>query len=373
MTLPELNSADDAEAVIAAVLDDERMHRLREAFSPAGGLAGIVSHAEALLAGFEATAERDQVQRIIARWRNLLDCWDAPGIEADVLDALVAHATAWDLRIGAERDAMPTSVELFPRDTADLIMSIAQDWGMTAAQPPQGEFTVVMPIGGLLRANLSRPQYAADLLARGEITAEMVVALASQRATSRAEQARARALDAPGHSEEAALAFGMERAFGLDPGDWSPTNSAGLVRGPDHDGASVFMGTAPASSSHGRRATTGEAFAWLLTTSLLPDDSSVLQITATHCWLANHVALLTTAPRSMRVRTVGSRMTTEGPARSQIYLQEMKALVDCLPGLRTWAARVPVAFAANVTRLQEVSPMHTLSTLGAPVGSRSRD
>ena len=33
----------------------------------------------------------------------------------------------------------------------------------------------------------------------------------------------------------------------------------------------------------------------------------------------------------------------------------------------------PVEFSANVTRFEEVSPMHTLSTLGAPSSSRSRD
>ena len=33
----------------------------------------------------------------------------------------------------------------------------------------------------------------------------------------------------------------------------------------------------------------------------------------------------------------------------------------------------PVQFSVNVTRFEEVSPMHTLSTLGAPSSSRSRD
>jgi hypothetical protein len=32
-----------------------------------------------------------------------------------------------------------------------------------------------------------------------------------------------------------------------------------------------------------------------------------------------------------------------------------------------------LGFSANVTRFEEVSPMHTLSTLGAPLSSRSRD
>ena len=221
-------------------------------------------------------------------------------------------------------------------------MSIAHDWTMTSAPTPQGQFTVVMPIGGLLRANLARPAYAADLLARGRITAEMVVALASERQTSPDERARARALGAPEDSEQAALAYGMERAFGFGPGEWSPTGAPGLVQAADHAGVAVFMGAAPANHL-GRRATTGEAFAWLLATALLPDDSGVLQITATHCRLANHVALLTTAPITMRVQTVGRPVMTGGPVRSQHYLQEIKAFVDCLPRLRAWSTRAYAA------------------------------
>jgi hypothetical protein len=38
-----------------------------------------------------------------------------------------------------------------------------------------------------------------------------------------------------------------------------------------------------------------------------------------------------------------------------------------------YAEPKPVEFTANVTRFEEVSLMHTLSTLGAPSSSRSRD
>lgn len=373
MSLPGLESAQDAEPTIAAVVHDAKIRQLRKAFSRDGGLTEIIEHAEKVLANLESDVEQSQLQRIIERWTRLLAAGRVHGERVDRVAALVSDASSWDLRIGAERDAMPTSVELFPTDTADLIMSIAHDWKMTSAPTPHGPFTVVMPIGGLLRANLARPAYAADLLARGLITAEMVVALASERRTSPEERERARALDAPEGSEQAALAFGMERAFGFGPGDWSPTEAPGVMQAPDHDGVGLFMGAAPANQVLGRRATTGEAFAWLLATALLPDNSSILQITATHCRLANHVALLTTAPTTMRVQTVGRPVMTGGPVRSQHYLQEMKAFVDYLPGLRTWATRRPVTSAENVTRLEEVSPMHTLSIPGSPVSSRSRD
>jgi hypothetical protein len=43
------------------------------------------------------------------------------------------------------------------------------------------------------------------------------------------------------------------------------------------------------------------------------------------------------------------------------------------PGSGRRAEPKPVGFWANVTRFEEVSPMRTLSTLGAPLSSRSRD
>ncbi len=344
MTLPELIASAQAEAAIQNVLDDERISQLRYSLSPQGDLPLVIAHAQSLLPTIDA-AERPQLQRIVARWRCMLNPGNARPSTTDELTALVLDVESWDVRLGAERDAIPTSVDIFPPDIAELIMSVARDWQMMSTALARGHVDAVIPIGGLLRANLLRPAYAAHLLASGDVTAQMVIGLASERATSAAEKQHAKELSAPAATEEAAVEFGMERAFGFESRDWLRTQAPGLKKGPSRKGVALFAGSAPPSGVSGQRATTGEAVAWLLTTSVMPTQASVLQITATHCWLAGHVAMLTRLPHGSTVQTVGLPRGFDGTSQrppdemgSQRHLQEMKSFVDALPGMRAWAS-----------------------------------
>lgn len=344
MTLADLIASARAEDAIQSVLDDERIAQLRHWLSPQGDLRMIIAHAESLIPAIDGS-ERHQLQRIVSRWNRMIDSGRALPPATDELTALVSDVESWDVRLGAERDAIPTSVEMFPQGVADLIISVARDWQMMTAAIPRGPVDAVIPIGGLLRANVSRPAYAAHLLATGDVTAQMVIGLASERSTSAAEKQQARELSVPPATEQAALEFGMERAFGFNSRDWSRTHAPGMKQGPTKHGVALFAGSAPPSALSGQRATTGEAVTWLLTTSVMSAQASVLQITATHCWLAGHVAMLTRLPHGSGVQTVGlppgfDAIVQRSPEEmgSQRYLQEMKSFVDALPAMRAWAS-----------------------------------
>jgi hypothetical protein len=145
----------------------------------------------------------------------------------------------------------------------------------------------------------------------------------------------------PEDSEQDALRFGLERAFKLDPSAWGLfsdhetlwVNRTGIVP--------IVLGGAPVDSVTKKRPNTGQIFEWLLEVFHLPADSSILQITTSIYWIANQIALRTTAPRAMKVTTIGQRSNLHnGPVqtfRSQHYLQEIKAVIDYLPQLHAWA------------------------------------
>ncbi len=216
----------------------------------------------------------------------------------------------------------------------------------------QGSFDVLLPIGGLVRANLARPKTASYLLSSGSITATRVVGMASKRRATLDEARIARDLGAPDRSEEDALRWGLELAFGLqgdswlsddeDPEELLQTNLTGVI-------PVVLAGAPPIGD---RRANTQEGMQWLLQKlqrrKELPATAKILQITTSIYWIANHIAIRTVVPDSISLTTIGYLEDLAPPPRqrffSQHYLQEIKATLEALPALARWADRTGAPF-----------------------------
>ena len=343
MLIPPVSDETEALQLIESVTQDARVLSLLEIFTNSSELLRLAKHVERSSAVLNE-AEQKQAMAIVQSWRS--------GVDADYLrtnsglERLKAKAAKWDFRLGRERDSIPTSPDLLPHDIAELVEGLASDWGMKSGRPISGHYQVVAAMGGLVRANIARPATAAALILDGTITADCVLGLAGERSTSRLERNLALDMGVPPDSEQDALRFGLERAFKLDPNLWSPRTDAPSLFENVAGTLPIIFGAAPRISGTGRRATTGEAFEWLLQLFEMPPNSSVLQITTNIYWIANQIALRTNAPRRMRVSTIGQRESLHGGPvqqfRAQHYLQELKAVLDYLPKLEQWVMAAEV-------------------------------
>lgn len=338
MRLPAISNEAEARALVETVATDERIGRLLDIFSPANDLSRLVEFLDSSIGQLQ-WHERAHATAIADAWRARLT---APPVTAAAgLPGLAERAKVWDFRLGQERDAIPVSADILPPDVVTVVNSMAADWGMFGQDPVSGTFDVVVAIGGLVRANIARPATAAALLADEVIGADYVVGLGGQRDTSPAERELAQAMGVPADSEPAALRYGLEQAFGLAADSWEPVDGQPELWISCDARIPVVFGVAPVNPDTGRRATTGDIFQWLLRVFHLPTSSAILQITTSIYWIANQIALRTSAPRSMMVATTGQRDNLHnGPPqvfRAQHYLQEIKAVLDYLPKLDHWA------------------------------------
>jgi hypothetical protein len=327
--------SDPTEALEAVSLmrSDERLAELVRWTTTADGLTALVEHARAVVLPPEQDEQR---QRVVSSWAALST--DVPGIPpADQAQAVALAAKAWDFRLGKERDFIPTSAELLPPEAAALVYGLAAEWGMNTPVTPNGHYDVVMPIGGLVRANLARPTAAAAWLKSGLVTTDLVVGLAADRAFLDKEEALAKQLGVPYKNEPDSLRYGLEKAFDLDPSAWADdqpgvaVNSTGPVL--------TRFATAPLIGD--RRANTAEAAEWYRGHGLLPATGSLLVVATPIYWIASHIAFRTTVDPALRVTTTGSG-EEHAPSprqifRSQHYLQEIKASMDMLPRIEKWA------------------------------------
>lgn len=341
MTLPAISNETEALQLVELVSSDERIRALIELFTADRELTRIALFLREKIEELDAS-ERDHAAAIAKAWEGRLGIASVTDLSG--LDLLKQLAAAWDFRLGRERDAIPVSDEILPPDVVELVNAISSDWGMRDQVSVSGNFDVIAPIGGLVRANIARPATAAALLEDGAVTTDYVVGLAGLRQTTDTERKLSIEMGVPANSEQDALRFGLEQAFKLDPNAWSVLNGHETLWVNQTGNVPVLLGGAPVDSATGNRATTGQALKWLLGVFHLPADSSILQITTSIYWIANQIALRTSTPRAMKVMTVGQRGNLHnGPVqmfRSQHYLQEIKAVIDYLPKLHEWATTV---------------------------------
>lgn len=347
-TIPMVETPDDARDLLAVMTSDPRVRALSEHFTT--GFPSVLEHLQKVMATLPPS-EQAQADVIQYQWLN------APEVLGRLPDAPVAAlawltsmaSPRWDLRAGAERDAIPASAELLPAEVCDLVYGLAQDWGMRSPRPAVGDFSGIVVLGGLVRANLNRPQAAADALAAGDVSADYVVGLTGDRPLSDAEVDLAGQMGLQGRTEQDSMTEGFERAFDFAPDSW--------INGIEHgrpvrrcrlpSGTELLIVLAPPRDEEGRkRASTGSSFEWFARTSGLVDESSrLLVITTPIYWIQNHIDVLTKlAGAGSAARAVTAGGTAEvmpsnlvQPYRSQHYLQEIKSAFDALPKLLAWA------------------------------------
>jgi hypothetical protein len=260
----------------------------------------------------------------------------------DVLARLDAFSDRWDTRRGAERN-LATSLNL-TEGQEDLVFSAADALGLRSPAPPRRtSYDHVFALGGLVRACVMRPAYAAKLLQSGIITTPEVTALGGHRPFRGDEFALAAQAGLSDVTEEyEALDEGTRRAFGLG----APVESAGeqsdsvggtwTVRTYEHpSGYRVRVAAAPSTEPDKRRANTPDTYQWFARTlARLQPEQRLLAVTTAIYVPAQHAAALRMLglPFGVEIETVGVAPSTAGPLTQTFtasnYLQEIRSTIQ---------------------------------------------
>jgi hypothetical protein len=134
------------------------------------------------------------------------------GPSAAYADSLREFAQShWDFRKGQERDTARR--QNFDGPTVEIVQSAAEALGLVdAIAPRKQQYDAFLVLGGLIRACITRPRYAADLMASG-IHAKEVVGLSAFRQLSRLELELGQRLGLKVNDEFDAMTQGMRRAL----------------------------------------------------------------------------------------------------------------------------------------------------------------
>lgn len=205
---------------------------------------------------------------------------------AERLDRLADFGDAWNFRGGKERNLVADTD--FSDHVEALTASVSRRLGLRdTAPPPARRVDHLVILGGLLRACLARPLYAARLVTNGGLQVGSVIALGGHRVLAGDELPMA-ATFLPGaevEDEFDAMDAGVRAAFGLGAptfSDGRPSEVVGeawSVREYDGDGMSVAVVAAPSSAPGKRRANTPDTYAWLADSGRIAEGDSVLIVT----------------------------------------------------------------------------------------------
>jgi hypothetical protein len=184
------------------------------------------------------------------------------------LEWLEDFSLRWDYRRGKERNLVAPQ-NLGP-DVEEVVVRTAAALGLVGTTaPPRQHYDHVLVLGGLVRACIARPLYAAHLLGDGAITVGAITALAGFREL-RGDEIELAARFGFGRlpDEFAAMDAGVRRAFALDEpaherGERSDVVGASwAVREYRADGPSVRVVAAPSKKPGERRANTEDTYRW---------------------------------------------------------------------------------------------------------------
>jgi hypothetical protein len=207
----------------------------------------------------------------------------ADGIAA-LLDWYDAFSTEhWDFRRGLERNLV-ASAQL-SAGQEESVLSAAEALGLANARAPQRDYyDAVLILGGLVRACLARPAYAAHLLAT-RLTAGEVVALGGFRSLAGDEVALAKKFGIRSANELHAMVEGVRRAFELEH---DPVYANGGVTGGNTDWEVATFAFAPPlsviaapSEDPTRRANTVDTYNWWARRKHSLKGSRILLVTTT--------------------------------------------------------------------------------------------
>lgn len=267
-----------------------------------------------------------------------LFCGDLP----HVLAGLDEFSERWDTRKGNERNQAAT-LDLTEVQES-LVHEAADALGLRNPAPPrQSSYDHVFALGGLVRACVMRPAYAASLLDTGAITTREVTALGGHRPFAGNEFELAAAAGLSDVSEEyEALDEGTRQAFGLG----APVATAGerddsvggtwTVRTYEHpSGYRVRVAAAPSTDPEKRRANTPDTYEWFARElARLEPGQRLLAVTTAIYVPAQHAAALRmlALPFGVEIETVGITPSTDGPIAQTFtasnYLQEIRSTIQ---------------------------------------------
>ncbi len=171
----------------------------------------------------------------------------------------------WDRRAGQERN-LAAAADLTRAQEA-ATMTVADSIGLLTSRPPERtRYDFMLILGGLIRACVTRPRYARELLDSG-IDVGHVTALGGFRPLAGDEADLARILDVTAGNEFEAMIAGLKAAFpSLGPESVS-TSAAGEPGNADwaiakFSGDAMTVIAAPSRQPEDRRANTADTFAW---------------------------------------------------------------------------------------------------------------
>jgi hypothetical protein len=287
------------------------------------------------------------------------------GSTAETLEWLESFSDVWDFRAGQERNLARTAD--FDESTTDLILAVAGALGLTSAVPPSaGEYSHMLILGGLVRACLLRPRFAADLLRDG-LRAVSVSALSAYRPLRGDENELIEVLGQSGKQNEAdVMEAGLVEAFGLgDPvdeqlGGGDRTEFGGsLVRTWSHDNQEIRLVIAPSPAPESRRANTADTYEyWADRCVHLGPSDSILLVTSSiyvpyqHADAVRMLAL----PHGCSVETVGIDFSDESlgalrqPFTPANYLQEVRSTIRSVRLLHSAASEAAMSPPGAVRR-----------------------
>lgn len=293
------------------------------------------------LAWIDAWARAPALARLLASFGGAVDSRDLGAW----LEHLEDFSRRWDFRGGQERNLV--AAREFSPEVTDTVRAAATELGLRGTtKPRRRHYEQVVILGGLVRACLSRPRHAAELLTAGTITTNRVIALGGYRKLQGDEEMLVvDLLDASVTDEYHAMRAGVEAAFGLSVplatrgkhsdtlgASWAVSDYTAL------NGTPIHVVAAPSSEPGVRRANTPDTYAWLATQSGWLHRGDALLLITTDIYApyqgADAVRLLT-LPHGVEVDVVGIEPGGVDPRLAQPfaahnYLQELRSTIRSL-------------------------------------------
>lgn len=260
-------------------------------------------------------------------------------------------AERWDFRGGVERNFIVEANDA----REDLVMAAAEALGMRGeTEPTQDKYSHMLVLGGLVRACLGRPQYAARLV-RSRIRTDAITGLGGFRRLSDDERELAAAAGVPDVIDETdAIDQGLRLAFQLEReptdergADGDSPHSRWLHRRYTDSSPMVSVVAAPSSDPDARRANTPDTYRWWAEKVAHLSSSDRILLVTTDIYVpyqgANAIRMLG-LPYGAEVETIGldarnlSDQALRQPFGTQKYLQEVRSTIRAFSDL--WDATI---------------------------------
>ncbi|MGQ0775965.1 MAG: hypothetical protein ACT4NY_16350 [Pseudonocardiales bacterium] len=252
-------------------------------------------------------------------------------------------ADTWDFRANRERNLIDP--DIVTGESEELILAAADALGLVRPELPMHEsYDHLLILGGLVRACVRRPEYAAHLLAHS-VTSRTVAALTGFRLLGGDEPSLLEAFGLPAATfEHEVVEAGLRRAFGLGPlavehksPDGVLDNSRSLVAaGSTTEGVRVGFVVAPSLEPEKRRANSSDTYRfWAEEVAHPKPGERVLLVTSCIYVPYQHAEAvrLLGLPHGCELDTVGtdSRVIGDGghvqAFRGVHYLQELRSAI----------------------------------------------